>query len=143
MRQRPGKDDEYQQQATRIDRPRDRSPAEERGRRTEQTTNDDILGRRPLQPHRVDDAVAEPGREVQPRGERVYKLEQHECACNPRHPCKGNAARQGNPPGRDRAVLGTCHHRIDTRIRQMIHGGRRARDERDAHKRDQQGAERR
>jgi hypothetical protein len=66
MRRRPDEHDQEQQQRVGIDAVGHGDPAEHRRRRTGRTTDHDVLRRRALEPHGVDDGVTDQ------RGEREH-----------------------------------------------------------------------
>ena len=118
---RPSEDNQHKQQGTGFHRSRDGRPAKERGRSAEEAPDHDVLRRRALQPEGIDEAIAHPGRKVQPGRKRIHESKEHHHAQGAGGRGKGRALGEGHPSGRHGAMLGAGHARIDLRIGQMVH----------------------
>ncbi len=76
MRRRPEEDDEEEQHALEADaRPSDRRPADHGREGAGGAADHDVLRRRALQPHRVDDGIEEDGEGEQRRGTATFTSE--------------------------------------------------------------------
>ena len=102
VRRRPHEDQREHREALVGDAPRRHRPADHRREGPRGAADDDVLRRRPLEPHRVDDGVEEDREREQPAAKRFEERQQH-------HREPGEASRAPSPravdaPGRDRPL---------------------------------------
>ena len=136
---RPDKNNEHQQQRIQFHGVCDGRPAEQRRQRPEQATDHRILRCRAFQIEGVEQTVAHPGDQVQPRGQRIDQEVQHEHPRNPRNPAERDARGKRDPALHHGPVAGARHARIDPGIRDVIHGGSGPGHQRDADERVRHG----
>ena len=122
---------------------RDRRPAQHRRHRAGCSADHDVLRRRGLQEHRVDDGVADEGREGEPHRQLVHvAVQEHEP--EPAHDAgKGERRKRGELAARQRPPPRAGHQRVDFLLDETVDRGRRAGDERDADRREEHDARRR
>ncbi len=136
MRRRPREDDEEEQQRLERDVARDRRPAEHRRHRTGSAADHDVLRRGGLEQHGVDDRVAHERAEREPHRERVHRVPEDREA-----EAAHGAREEQDLRRRDRAHDGRTsararHRRVDLLLHEAIERRGRARDQRDAHRRE-------
>ncbi len=142
MRRRPGEDDEEQQQRFRRDLPGHRRPAEHRRHRTGSPADHDVLRRKRLEDHRVEDGVAHERPERQPHRERVHELVEQPQPGAADHAGEDQRLQRRQLSARQRPGPGAGHHGVDLLLDEAVDRGRGAGDERDAGGRREQEIER-
>src|SRR5512138_57551 len=132
MRRRPREDDQEQQQRVRIDAARDRCPAKNGWCGAGSATDHDVLRRRMLQPHGVDDRVADEREEGQYGGEDIDPPDQQQHRERTQQRCIRERLTLVHVPGRQRSTSRARHLRIEAAVQYMVDRGRRGCSERDA-----------
>jgi hypothetical protein len=113
MRRRPHEDDQEQNDAS-SERAGNGRPANHRRECAGRAADDDVLRRRALQPHRVDDSIEEDREGQQAAGDPVDQ----KCRASPPNRPTGSGRSQSASPGRPRragsgALRRAAHHRVD------------------------------
>ena len=112
-------------QASIDDRAGHRGPADHRREGAGGAADDDVLRRRALQPHRVDDGVKEDGEGEEPGGEPVGGEAERS---RPRSPSSTRPSDERvlarDAAGGDRPVGGAAHHRVDVGVVPHVEGAR-------------------
>ncbi len=143
MRRRPEEDDQEQEQRLRAKLAGDRRPSQHRRHGAGCAADDDVLRRGRLQQHRVDDRVADEGRERQPHRQRVdvsIEQQQPDAADDAR---EDECLQRGQLAARQRPRTRARHQRIDLLLDQAVDRCGSAGDQRDADGREEHDPRRR
>ncbi len=129
VRRGPDEDDQEQQQRMRVDAAGDCGPAEHRRRGAGGTADHDVLRRDVLEPHRVEDRVADQRGEREHRRQRVDERPQHQHRQRADHRGIGERLAGRHQAGRDRPAHGARHLLVVAPVEHVVDGrGARGRE---------------
>ena len=132
VRRRPHEDDEEQQQRVRLDAAGHRGPSQHRRRRPGRAADHDVLRGRALQPHGVDDRVADQRAEGQHGGQQVDQEREQRHGRHSQHRGEDERLALGQGAARQRPRPRARHLLVDAPVEHVVDGGRAGGGERDA-----------
>ena len=130
MRRRPHEDDEEQHEAVQRHGAGDDAVADGGGQRPRGAADHDVLRRRALEPHRVDQRVEHDGEAEQRRRQPVAGQRHHQDGEDRQHPAERVGFARGDAARRDRAAAGAPHHGVDVGLVGHVERARGARSHR-------------
>ncbi len=113
MRRRPDEDDQEQHEGFEADAARGRGPADHRRYGAGSAANDDVLRRRALEPHRIDENVEADGEREQRSGDPIGHQPEAEHRAQRQHHAERARFLRAHQSARDRARGGARHLRVD------------------------------
>ena len=132
VRRRPGKNNQHQQQPVSIDLTGDGGPAQQRGCSACKASDNNVLGGRPLQEHRIDHGISQQRCKSKPGCKSIYPDQQYGHPQTADNRGKQRRLTRAHTPLCNRAFISARHLLVDTLIHQVIYRGGRARTQGDA-----------
>ena len=135
MRRRPVEDDGEQDQGRQRDVARHGRHADDRRQGPRRPADDDVLRRRPLEQHGVDDDVEADRQQGQEGGQQVDQERQLGERDDPQGEAEDEGVLRRHGMRRERPAAGAGHQRVDVAVQVLVDGVRRSRRQRAADER--------